>query len=78
MGSAGQLRHPTGSERPTLTRHAGGTALHNYEIHSATGGVLQGCDKLEPLLKHLDQKVGAVVVRTVDGTVVARGPELNS
>lgn len=73
-------------ERMGLTRHVGGRARFSYEMRTAfagkpveaADGLLQGADGLDSLLKYLDEKRNVVVVRTSDGVVVARSPELNS
>ncbi len=62
----------------TLTREKSGHSRFNYELRTTAGAVLQGCDKLDSLLRHLDEKVACVVVRTSDGVTVAKSPGLDS
>jgi len=54
----------------TLTREKGGKARFNYELCNAEGVVLQGCDKLESLLKNVSEKRHCSIVRTKDGVTV--------
>ncbi len=62
----------------TLTRSNSGHSRFNYELRTTAGAVLQGCDRLDSLLRHLDEKRNVIVVRTRDEVVVSRSPELDS
>lgn len=43
----------------------------SYELRSAeTGGVLQGADRLEALMRHVEEKRNVTIVRTRDGQVI--------
>lgn len=76
--STGLRGRGRGGESTGLTRHVGGRARFDYEMRTEAGGLLQGGDDLDALLKYLDQKRGVVVVRTKDALVVARSPGLDS
>lgn len=58
-----------GNHHPAPTRRTG------YELRDAAGQVLASCDVAGPLLRHLDQKRGCVVVRIKSGEVVAESPK---
>lgn len=46
----------------------------NYELRTTAGTLLATCDTAEPLLRHLDERRGCVVLRVRDGVVVAESP----
>ncbi len=57
-------------QQATLTRHHGGKARFDYEIRTAAGAVLKGCDDLGALMKHIEEKKDVQIVRTKDSKVI--------